>query len=233
MTIRLVTFDLDGTLWPIDEVLRTAEREMRNWIRPRVPGFDGLDESELNQIRIDVLNTRPEIAHDISRLRAAILELAFQRLGLSSTESRGFAKGAFEVLINWRVQVTPFAGVQQVLEELQQHYLLATLTNGNADINATTLKHCFAFNLSAASVGALKPDPTMFNTALELAQVSPNEAVHVGDHPFDDIDAATAVGMHTVWTDYDRSRTVTNATVTVHQFDSLPDALRNLESSLE
>ena len=37
MTIRLVTFDLDNTLWDVDTVIHRAEKETRNWIQPRVP----------------------------------------------------------------------------------------------------------------------------------------------------------------------------------------------------
>lgn len=229
MTIKLVTFDLDGTLWPIEDVLTRANREMTNWIHPRVPEYHNIDDARLNEIRLTVLKTRPEIAHDISAVRIAILETAFQELGLTQSNASELAHGAFEVLIEWRIRVKPFNGVQQVLEQLRTQYMLGTLTNGNANVMATPLKHCFAFNLSAAGVGALKPDPAMFEVALELAGVSPDQAVHVGDHIEDDIGAANEVGMHTIWVDYLNTRTVTSATATVHQFESIPNLLTDLQ----
>lgn len=225
MTIKLVTFDLDGTLWPIEDVLTRANREMTKWIHPRVPEYHNLDDEKLNEIRLTVLKSRPEISHDISAVRIAILEVAFQELGLTQSRSSELAHEAFEVLIKWRIRVRPFNGVQQVLEQLRDQYTLGTLTNGNADVMATPLRHCFAFNLSAAGVGALKPDPAMFELALELADVTPGEAVHVGDHIDDDINAANEVGMHTIWVDYKNTRTVTSATATIHQFDSIPNLL--------
>ena len=228
MTIKLVTFDLDGTLWPIDEVLVKANQEMHNWIRPIVPAFVDLGEDQMTEIRSGVLESQPEIAHDISAVRIEILKAAFERLGLTPSRSSELANGAFEVLLSWRNRVVPFAGVRQVLDQLQDHYTLASLTNGNADVSVTPLKDCFSFNLSAASVGALKPDPKMFKLALDLADVEAHEAVHVGDHPVDDIEAANAVGMQTIWVDYQESETAANATATVRRFEDLPKLLRDL-----
>jgi putative hydrolase of the HAD superfamily len=73
------------------------------------------------------------------------------------------------------------------------------VTNGNSDIQRTALKDHFHFSLTAAEVGAAKPSPELFQSALELAGVTPNCAVHVGDDPQRDILAARRVGMRTVW----------------------------------
>ena len=35
--LKLITFDLDNTLWPVDEVIRRAERQCRDWISERYP----------------------------------------------------------------------------------------------------------------------------------------------------------------------------------------------------
>ena len=233
MNIKLITFDLDGTLWPVDEVLRKADQEMRSWIRSHVPAFDQIDTDRMNEVRLNVMATRPEIAHDISQIRIDILKSTFELLGFSSSDSAELAQGAFEILISWRNKVTPYSDVQRVLEELKTRYVLATLTNGNADVEQTALKHCFEFNLSAAQVGALKPAKIVFETALEIAKVRPHEAVHIGDHLVDDIDAANAVGMQTIWVNYDRSLQTNSASATVDKFASVPVVLRELESELD
>ena len=225
MTIRLITFDLDGTLWPIDDVLLRAHRELMHWILPRVPQFSQIDDARLNEIRLDVMETKAEIAHDISAVRIATLVAAFQEIGCSQADATELAKEAFEKWLGWRIQVTPYAGVRPTLECLKARYTLGTLTNGNADVMATPLKHCFMFNLSAAGVGALKPDPTMFELALELAGASPTQAVHIGDNVVDDIEAANDVGMHTIWVDYAKRGTDTSATATAQDFDDIPTIL--------
>lgn len=47
--------------------------------------------------------------------------------------------------------------------------------------------------------GIKKPDPRIFNVALKQLQVSPNEAIFVGDHPENDVKAAQDVGMKGIW----------------------------------
>ena len=36
-TLKLITFDLDNTLWPVDEVIRKAEKACSDWIAERHP----------------------------------------------------------------------------------------------------------------------------------------------------------------------------------------------------
>ena len=39
MSIRLITFDLDNTLWDIEPIVARAEKSMRDWIRQQHPDF--------------------------------------------------------------------------------------------------------------------------------------------------------------------------------------------------
>lgn len=56
----------------------------------------------------------------------------------------------------------------------------------------------FDFIITSEEVGISKPDPTILRMALQRAQVKPNEAVYVGDHPFD-ILCAKKVPMPIIW----------------------------------
>jgi len=56
----------------------------------------------------------------------------------------------------------------------------------------------FDFIITSEEVGILKPDPRILHIALQKAQVKPNEAVYVGDHPFD-ILCAKKVPMPIIW----------------------------------
>jgi len=47
----------------------------------------------------------------------------------------------------------------------------------------------------SARVGLEKPDPRIFHYALDLLEVEPEEAAHVGDSAQDDVEGALAVGM--------------------------------------
>ena len=56
----------------------------------------------------------------------------------------------------------------------------------------------FDFIIASEEVGISKPDPRILHIALQRAQVKPNEAVYVGDHPFD-ILCAKKVPMPIIW----------------------------------
>jgi len=49
--------------------------------------------------------------------------------------------------------------------------------------------------VSSAVVGAAKPDPAVFDTALELVGCEPGEAFHAGDSPHGDVEGALAAGI--------------------------------------
>jgi putative hydrolase of the HAD superfamily len=57
--------------------------------------------------------------------------------------------------------------------------------------------------VSSAVAGARKPDPAIFAPALELAGCGAEEALHVGDTPEEDLDAARAAGIPALLLDRD------------------------------
>ena len=197
--IRLVTFDLDNTLWGMDGVIRRAEAKMDEWLAERAANFRRPRTSELRAIHDAVLAAHPGIEHDISRRRELMVRAMLERSGCSPGVAAELAAGAFAVFLDWRHRVELFPETLDVLQRLGRDYVLAALTNGNADYRRVGLARHFAFGYSAGEVGAQKPAPTMFRRALARANVQPAQAVHVGDHPVDDIEGARNVGMATIW----------------------------------
>ncbi|MEM2057998.1 MAG: HAD family hydrolase, partial [Thermoproteota archaeon] len=94
--------------------------------------------------------------------------------------------------------------VREVLAALRGRFRLGVISNGPSDIQRYKLK---LFDLErefdpiviSGEVGVAKPDPAIFRRALELARVSPPEALYVGDSPVYDIVGAKGVGMQMVW----------------------------------
>ena len=52
--------------------------------------------------------------------------------------------------------------------------------------------------VTSAAAGAPKPDPALFVAALRLAGCAAGEALHVGDSPVNDVDAARSAGIRAV-----------------------------------
>jgi len=60
------------------------------------------------------------------------------------------------------------------------------------------LQHVISATVSSAEHGLMKPHPSIFHAALALLDVSPPEAVMVGDHVRQDVEGARKMGMHAV-----------------------------------
>ena len=57
--------------------------------------------------------------------------------------------------------------------------------------------------VTSAGAGVRKPDPAIFAPALALARCAPAEAIHVGDTPEEDVEAAEAAGIRALLLDRD------------------------------
>lgn len=55
--------------------------------------------------------------------------------------------------------------------------------------------------VTSAAAGARKPDPAIFAAALKLARCAPDEALHVGDTPAEDVAGAEAGGIRALLLD--------------------------------
>jgi putative hydrolase of the HAD superfamily len=198
--IKLLTFDLDDTLWDVEALVRRADRDMMDWLAVHYPQLVAqFDPVAFFTLRKQVWVENPDIRHNLAELRLRTLALALRQSGHSDAEAEQGSKAAFDVFFQSRNRVEFFPDVMPTLEALRRDYTLYALSNGGADIAHMGLSHIFSLHLSAASVGAAKPDPAMFLKALEHARVEPQEVIHIGDHPEQDIEAAQKLGMNTVW----------------------------------
>ena len=198
--IRVVTFDLDNTLWDVEPVLRRAETAQNRWLeehRPRV--MERFTAEALWEFRIKAYRRHPELAHQISKLRIQSLHEVQLHCGYSEEQSRAGASAAFDAFLAVRHQVELYERALDILEDLARRYVLGALSNGNADIFKTDIGEHFDFAFNAEHVNAGKPLPDMFHAAMSASGAQAREIVHVGDSPEHDVKGAQGVGMHTVW----------------------------------
>ena len=107
------------------------------------------------------------------------------------------------------------------------------LTNGNADVRRLGLADYFQFALCAEELGVGKPDPHPFQEALKRGGVRPEEGVHIGDHPSDDIAGARRAGMQAIWFNPARKEWDGEETPSaiIHNLSELPGVLAKLQGS--
>ena len=200
MAIKVITFDLDNTLWDVEPTLIRAEEVQRDWLLRHRPGaIEAYDHAALWEFKKAVWRRHPELLHHVSRMRIQMLFELQMAAGYPEREARSGAEQAFAVFLAERHKVELYEEALEVLELLADNYTLGALTNGNADIYKTDAADYFDFAFLAEDIGASKPQPDMFHAALATAGVAAHNIVHVGDDPDHDVRGAQEVGMHTVW----------------------------------
>jgi 2-haloalkanoic acid dehalogenase type II len=96
-------------------------------------------------------------------------------------------------------------GTIEILDNLKaKNIRLGIITNGsvhsqNAKINEVGIRHYFDEIIISDEVEVKKPDPRIFNLALERLNASAKKTLFIGDHPVNDIKGAADAGLHGVW----------------------------------
>lgn len=200
MPLRLICFDLDNTLWPVEPVIDRAEAETWRWLAARAPAVVAqIDVDGMRDRRNALFAAQPDYIHNLTALRRDAMTGAIVDAGYGAAEARALAQQALEEFLTHRNAVTFFPGARELLEKLAGRYRLAALSNGNADLARIGVGHLFDVILSAEKVGRAKPDPAMFARALAAAGVPARAAVHIGDHPEQDVRAARELGIGVIW----------------------------------
>ena len=198
--LKLITFDLDNTLWPVDGVIRRAEQRCRLWIADRYPeAAERMTVEAVRGIRDQLLREKPDYIHNLTALRRDALTRGFMAAGYNASEAARLAGDAFGIFHDARNEVVFFPGALDILAHLADSYTLGALTNGNADLRRIGIHDLFAFHHSAETVGRGKPEADMFLAALKSSRSRADQAVHIGDHPLEDVGAAIQHGFGAVW----------------------------------
>ena len=202
MNIKCITFDLDDTLWACQPLIEKAEQRFYHWLtinRPQVS--EHYTRSEMTAHRVKYAQSHSAINHNLTQLRKNWLSVLSTECGYDDD----WIEDGFNVFWIARNEPVLFPGTERMLSELKQHFTLGAITNGNADIALCGLGDYFDFSVHSEEVGASKPDPRVFDYALNLSGFLPHEVIHIGDDPVRDIIAAKKVGMKTVWANIDNN----------------------------
>lgn len=113
----------------------------------------------------------------------------------------GFAAGSTAHLYPSELDKA-YPAAKPLLETLSRKYKLGVIANQSAGaaerLKRYGLLQYFSFILGSAEAGVAKPDPRIFQLALEKAGCAPSEAVMIGDRPDNDIYPAKKLGLKTI-----------------------------------
>jgi 2-haloacid dehalogenase len=127
----------------------------------------------------------------------------------------------------WR-SLQPWPDVPKALRSLQQQFSLAILSNMSVVTQSALISNSglpFHYTISGETVGAYKPDPTMYQQAATQLNLQPGEIMMVAAHDFD-LDAARACGFSTAFIKRPTEGNTSNTyDINANTFDELADAL--------
>ena len=197
---KILSFDLDDTLWPVAPVIASAELEVLAWLQAHYPrAVHEHDIDTMRALRATVALKYPEKSHDFTFLRRRAL--AHQLCAAGYDESP--IDDALEVFFAARNRVAFYPDVRPALTRLHARYRLFAVSNGNADLTRCGIAELFDGHITARAAGVAKPDARIFAQLLDLAGVSADEVMHIGDDPLADVVGATRAGMQAVWLNRD------------------------------
>ena len=228
-TIRLITFDLDDTLWDVRPALEAAEAAQWSYLNVRFPALAlaATPREQIANLRRSLLEERPELMHHISLFRQSFLERLLQHYDVPDGEAESAAREAFAAFLSQRHEVVLYANAQSVLNTLGRQFQLGALTNGNADVRKTDIGSCFDYAWRAEEFGVSKPDPALFRAAFEEAGVSAEQVIHVGDCHDNDVSGAVSAGAKAIW--YSPEGGVSEiASGVIQELSELPAAIEKL-----
>jgi HAD superfamily hydrolase (TIGR01549 family) len=196
MRILALTIDLDDTLWPVMPALERADRDLDNYLRQHFPHVARTwPIPAMRELRASVAAERIDLAHDFTAQRYITLQKAFDACGISEAP----LDTMWEIYACARNSVELYPDALPALEQLRTMRPVASLTNGNADLERIDLHMHFAHQISARDIGVAKPDARIFLAAAERLGVAPEQILHIGDDPELDVLGARDAGLRTAW----------------------------------
>lgn len=93
---------------------------------------------------------------------------------------------------------------REVITYLRKKYKTGLITNGKTSIqygkmDTLGIRDHFDLIIVSEEAGVKKPDPRIFELALDGLHLRPEECIYIGDHPVNDIEGAAKIGMETIW----------------------------------
>ena len=202
MSVDVIFFDLDETLYDYTTISRLANKE----VSVLVQALGICEEKKFRKalekatdIAYKKYGTKPKVFD--RRLR---FKIAFTLLKVKPS------KDLLELLNlkYWNVileNIRPYPDVIPTLTTLKDLGIrLGILSDGLVEIQEKRLKalgisRFFDFTVFSEEIGINKPSPKVFKYALKVANTSPRESAMVGDNVKTDIYGANRVGMLSIW----------------------------------
>ena len=195
-----VFFDLDHTLWDFERNSALAFKKILEKNNVKVTAEDFLEVYSPINFEYWKLYRENKISKDTLRYKR--LKSTFDILSLSVEDALIYTLSE-EYIAYLPAYNHLFQHTIEILQYLKPNYKLHIITNGfeevqHQKIQSANISSFFTHIVNSEMVGVKKPNPKIFEFALEKAQVSPDKSVMIGDSLEADILGAKNMGMNTL-----------------------------------
>ncbi len=203
---QALLFDLDGTLLDgggnAEAIARTCDIIAAT--------TDDLDAAQLRRADTEAFATVwPAVEQDwiLGRIEDPGVNFQVWRRALATCGFNDEALVSAAAEMHWQLHIESlilYQDAAQLLARLPSDLPLALITNGASGrqrgaLRGNDIEGRFGAVIVSGEVGVAKPDPKVFNLALDRLGVKAAHAWHVGDSLKADVSGANAAGIASVW----------------------------------
>ncbi|MGZ9735301.1 YjjG family noncanonical pyrimidine nucleotidase [Flavobacterium sp. GNP002] len=196
-----VFFDLDHTLWDFDKNSELTFETIFNKNHPAIETKVFIEKYVPINQECWKLFQYDKITHE--ELRYNRLKYSFDALDYTISDEE------IDTISNDYIRFLPennhlFDGTFEVLEYLNQKYNLHIITNGFAEvqykkINNSNIGSYFQTVTNSEMAGVKKPNPIIFDYALDLAKAKKENSIMIGDSLDADVQGALDAGLDAIF----------------------------------
>lgn len=197
--VKVISFDLDDTLWDNSGVIEKCEQELYNFLCKKHPPF-GEHYSKETMHRVSEQFLAQDVPHfdNMTTLRKAVIE----HMLLETAGDLNLVNQAFGVFYYWRNQIQIPELTYQLLDKLNKQYSLFAVSNGNSNLYWLGLMGYFEKHYIAGVDGRAKPSADMLHKICDLKNIEPQELLHIGDNHDTDIQSSINADCQHLHIDY-------------------------------
>lgn len=207
--LKAIFFDMDETLCGTSQADNAAGQKFAAWIQqtyPQVSDPQAFLQRYLQGVYKKLNAEFPQLVAllpDENAFRCSLIQTILAEDGIHIDAEQ--AQQAQHYFDSARMGAfTFFPGVKEMLTDLRKHYKLVVITNGpifsqHPKLKATQMDEWVDHIIVGGEEPEEKPAASIFQKALNLVDIKPEEALHIGDSLAADIAGANNMGILSVW----------------------------------
>ncbi|HCG7155784.1 TPA: HAD-IA family hydrolase [Vibrio parahaemolyticus] len=207
--LKAIFFDMDETLCGTSQADKAAGQKFAVWIQqtyPQVSDPQAFLQRYLQGVYKKLNAEFPQLVAllpDENAFRCGLIQTILAENGIHIDAEQ--AQQAQHYFDSARMGAfTFFPGVKEMLTDLRKHYKLVVITNGpifsqHPKLKATQMDEWVDHIIVGGEEPEEKPAASIFQKALNLVDIKPEEALHIGDSLAADIAGANNMGILSVW----------------------------------